>query len=140
MALWAEKKVSMSGRRSCSIAGKKAVGLPLMDETIRDYIKRRVRWTVAIAVLGWILIPISAFLWHGQGNSAFTLLGFLVFFTAMVSMQWFLRCPKCDARIGQTIAFAVGVTIGFGTSKVKFCPYCGVNLDTPRHQPTNLIS
>jgi len=30
-----------------------------MNETIRDYLKRRVRWCMGIAICGWVLIPLS---------------------------------------------------------------------------------
>jgi hypothetical protein len=103
----------------------------VMNETIRDYIKRRVRWCLAVAVLGWLSITLTASLWNGQGQSGVRVFGFLVFLGAIICLQWFVRCPKCEARIGRTIALPVGFSSGSGR-KINFCPYCGIGLDEPR--------
>jgi hypothetical protein len=108
-----------------------------MDGTIRDYIKRRVRMFVGAGILGWLIA--ASTLAFGQAARWSPMFGGLVLFGAALALQFFVRCPKCKVRIGQTIAFPVGLTFG-SRGKVNFCPYCGVNLDTPCKQPTSPIS
>jgi hypothetical protein len=105
-----------------------------MNQTIRSYIAARVRWCLAFAVVGWLLIPLAATLGKSLPDNvpqgAFVLLGFLVFGAAILAMQWLVTCPKCKAKLGKTIAMPLAVSWGSGP-KVNFCPYCGVNLDEP---------
>jgi hypothetical protein len=105
-----------------------------MKQTLRSYIAGRVRWCLACAVVGWLLIPLGATLGRNLPadvpRGALPLLGFLVFGAAMVAMQWLVTCPKCRAKLGKTIAMPLAFSWGSGP-KVNFCPYCGVNLDQP---------
>ena len=110
-----------------------------MNETIRDYIKRRVRWWFAAAVLAWFAMPLTASLWKGPGKRPLLLFGMALFLGAILGLQLFVRCPKCAARLGRTIALPVGFGLG-SRRQVNFCPYCGVNLDAPRPQLTSPIS
>jgi hypothetical protein len=104
-----------------------------MGETIRDYIKRRVRWAGAIAIAGWLTIALSMGLGprtEGHGSlSPITVLGFVAFIGAILSLQFGLKCPKCSRRIAQSIGFSVGLP--WSGEPPNYCPYCGVNLDTP---------
>jgi hypothetical protein len=106
-----------------------------MNQTIRDYLKGRIRWCLACAVGGWLLIALggglAAHLPAGIPRPAIPLLGFAVFFGAILAMQRSIRCPKCEARLGQTIAMPLAFNFGSGP-RVNFCPFCGVNLDEPR--------
>jgi hypothetical protein len=120
-------------------------------QTIRDYLKRRVRWIFAVGVLGWLALPLSGVLRHeepgNQAGAALPALGMLVFLGAILAFNWAIKCPRCRANLGRTIAMTVGLSWGSGP-KVNFCPYCGVNLDEPRvklassgqHVPLNPIS
>jgi len=56
--------------------------------------------------------------------------GAILFAGAILAMQWTLKCPKCKARVGQTIAMPLAFSWGAGP-KINFCPYCGVSLDEP---------
>ena len=103
-----------------------------MNETIRDHIKRRVRWLFGVGMLGWCSFPLSAFLWRdnpghkaGFGLSA---LGMVAFLGAILALNWVIKCPRCRANLGRTIAMPVGLSFGSGP-RVNFCPYCGVSLD-----------
>jgi hypothetical protein len=104
-----------------------------MNQTIRDYIKRRVRWLFAVGVAGWLSFPLSQFAIHEEsGNkvaAALPLLGMFVFMGAILALNWALKCPRCRANLGRTIALPVGLR--FSGPKVNFCPYCGVSLDEP---------
>lgn len=110
-----------------------------MLETIRQRIKRRMRWTMAAAVAGWLLVASStAFQPHSLPESVPAIMGALLFVGAILCIM-FVRCPKCSARIGQTIAMPVAFTFG-RRERVNYCPYCGVHLDQPCEQPGNPIS
>jgi hypothetical protein len=93
--------------------------------TIRDYIKRRVRWTMAIGLGGFILF---AFGGGAAGVPIFAIIGAIGFGGAILLIGN-IRCPRCRASLGQTIAMPVGMY--FVSDKVNFCPYCGVSLDEP---------
>ncbi len=109
-----------------------------MSGTIRDHIKSRVRLCFAFAIGGWLLIALGGALASSLPDSvpraALPLAGFLLFGGSLLAMQWTVRCPKCKAKLGQTIAMPLAFSWGSG-SKVNFCPFCGVNLDEPRPQP-----
>lgn len=112
-----------------------------MNQTIRDYIKRRVRVLFALGVLGWLTFPLSGLLRHDEpGNKAgvaLPALGMLLFLGAILALNWLVKCPRCRANLSRTIAMTVGLSWGSGP-KVNFCPYCGLSLDEPRekHIPT----
>jgi hypothetical protein len=110
-----------------------------MSATIRDYIKRRVRWSFAIAILSWLFIPLTMGASRHGAPAWLPFFGLLGFAGAILALQFFVRCPRCSARIGQTIGMAVGLSFG-SARRVNFCPYCGVSLDTPLQEPTNPIS
>ena len=105
-----------------------------MKQTIRHCIKRRVWWCAAAGIGGWLLFALGGAvardLPHGIPRAAIPIAGFLLFGGAILAMQRIVRCPKCKARLGQTIAMPVAFSWGSGP-KVGFCPYCGVNLDEP---------
>ena len=109
-----------------------------MNQTMRDYIRRRVWWCVAFAVGGWLMFPLGAAferrLPDGVARAAVWIVGFVMFGGAILALQRFVRCPKCKARLGQTIAMPVAFSWGSGP-KVNFCPFCGVNLDEPLPRP-----
>jgi len=106
-----------------------------MNQSIRDYLKGRIRWCLAFALGGWILIALGGglaqHLPEGIPRPALPLVGFAVFFGAIIALQRSIRCPKCRARLGQTIGMALAFNFGSGP-QVNFCPFCGVHLDEPR--------
>ena len=101
-----------------------------MAQTIRSYIKRRVWASMAFAVGGWLLLPLSAGAMGDKPNPLFMMAGAIVFVGALLSMFWLVRCPKCKAKLAQTIGTATAFQWG-SRGKVNFCPYCGVSLDEP---------
>jgi hypothetical protein len=121
-----------------------------MNETIRDVLKRRVRWCVAVAAAGlvvFIAVPMTALGQHGQPNAVIVMLGWGLFAAALVGLQWFAaKCPKCSQRMGQEIAMRVALAIR--RKPPNYCPYCGVSFDDPlpnakgaveAHNPLNPI-
>jgi hypothetical protein len=97
-----------------------------MESTIRDVIKRRVRWFYGAAAAGFVLVMV------GVGDKTpvpIELVAWALLFGGTFSAQWLVQCPRCSTRLGQLAA-----TIGFNWTKrrtVRFCPYCGVSLDEP---------
>jgi len=55
------------------------------------------------------------------------------FGAAIIAMLW-INCPRCSARLGQSIAGSLAIP-GL-RPQPNFCPYCGVSLDEPRMQQT----
>jgi hypothetical protein len=101
-----------------------------MNETIRDRIKRRVRSWLLIAVGGWLLFALATAMGRGKTDLPLIALGFTLFAAAILGIHTTVRCPKCSARLGQTIAMPLAFNIGW-SPPINFCPYCGVSLDQP---------
>ena len=102
-----------------------------MNATIRQYIKRRVWWCVAIGIGGWLMFPLSGSIAKDLPAAvpvAMMIAGAVMFGGAMIALQWIVRCPRCKAKLARTIAMPVAFSWGSGP-KINFCPYCGVNLD-----------
>lgn len=104
-----------------------------MNETIRDVLKRRVRWCVAVGAAGLVVFvaaPLTGMSQRAQPNPALVVLGWGLFAAALVSLQWFAaKCPKCSQRMGQEIAMRVALAIR--RKPPNYCPYCGVSFDEP---------
>jgi hypothetical protein len=120
------------------------VGSQPMGETIRDRLKRRIRWCMAIGFGGWVLPAFSmgvigALVAHSQAYNraagAAYLTGFVVFGGAVFVARRTL-CPACSEPIGKMIGMSVAFP--FLRKPANFCPYCGVHLDKPA--PTKPIS
>ena len=103
-----------------------------MDETIRDYITRRVRRCMAIGLGGWVLPAFSMGLTgtntHVRVAGAFYLTGFIVSLGAVLLARRTL-CAVCSEPIGKMIGMSVAFP--FFRRPANFCPYCGVHLDKP---------
>lgn len=102
--------------------------------TIREYIKRRVRLAMGIGIGSWVLLAIVGPL--GAGGyplvqsllPLFAIIGATGFGGAIISIM-FIRCPKCRASLGQTVAMPTAIRLS--GRQINFCPYCGVSLDEP---------
>jgi len=100
------------------------------SQTIRDYIKRRVRLAFAVLIAAWLAFPVSIAATHGRGPApSLALLAGAVFCGVIVYLNWFVKCPRCGARLGQTIAMPLAFS--WGRRQMNFCPYCAVSLDEP---------
>jgi hypothetical protein len=97
--------------------------------TIRDYIKRRVWWGFGIAFASWLFVAFTGSM--GFEGPRLGYLPFIGVFGFMGAILTFLsiRCPKCHAWIGQTIAMPAAFRV-MGP-QVKYCPFCAVSLDEP---------
>jgi hypothetical protein len=102
--------------------------------TIREYIKRRVRRAMGMAVGSWLVLAVVGLLGSPAYPSLqhimplFAILGVIGFGGAIVSIAR-VRCPKCRASLGQTVAMPTALRVG--GKQVNFCPFCGVNFDEP---------
>ncbi len=104
--------------------------------TIRDYIKRRVRWGYGIGFVSWLFIAITGNMGFFGTKTGFAaiipFIGVFGFSYAILSIM-FIRCPKCRTRIGQSIAMYAAFRL-YGP-QVKYCPFCAVNLDDEQMPP-----
>jgi hypothetical protein len=108
-----------------------------VDQTIRAYIKRRVRLAVMIGVAAWALGlfagAIAKQLPEGPARLFAPAVGTLLFGAAILFAQR-IKCPKCKTSL-RPIAVATGLGLGL-RPVANFCPYCGVSLDSPMPHAT----
>jgi hypothetical protein len=116
---------------------KSIVGFQRMSETMRDRLKRRIRWCMAIGVGGWLAPAFAMGVIGGMftpskvynhAAAAVYLSGFVVLGGATFAARRTL-CPACAEPIGKMIGMSVAFPF-FG-KPANFCPYCGVHLDNP---------
>ena len=110
-----------------------------MNETIRDYLKRRQRWYLVVFAVGLALVFLPPILanaidrdWlrvHRELYMAARLAGVLVLLSGSL-LRSRVKCPKCAKPLGAQGRWSSGVP--------AFCPNCGVNFDEP--MPQNPIS
>jgi hypothetical protein len=97
--------------------------------TAREKINGRKRWLMFAVVLGIGSFIAAAFLGGraGQGEPyLFALPGFLVAFLGVLCGQYFwFRCPWCRGNLAPLAFHRPGGL----NRQVKFCPYCGHELD-----------
>jgi hypothetical protein len=101
-----------------------------VNETLRDRIKRRIRWITAIGVGGWLLMVLTIST-MGPKNGVppwSAVAGFILMGGAVLLTIW-TRCPKCKERIGQEIGYRVAFS--WRRKPPDYCPYCGTSLDQP---------
>jgi len=90
--------------------------------TIRDKLKAQM-FKVRIAIFAFWLLFVAGMVLHvGGANQPFALIPFLGFAGAILYSMFFIKCPKCDAPLGQVLN---------KLRKFNFCPVCGVSLDSP---------
>jgi len=100
-----------------------------MNETIRDAVKRRLCLAFTIGGVGrlilvWTLIfqPIRPTEWLPIGSIGATLFG-----GGVILFLFHLKCPGCSGSLGPVIDTVV---LRWGRCyRLRFCLYCGVNLD-----------
>jgi hypothetical protein len=112
-----------------------------MNETIRDYIRRRVRWTTAIyvAALALVVAPVVFAFAAGTLNARRELFNLsraasLLIIVGGAVLMTRIKCPKCDKPLGST-AFSLATR---QRQAVNFCPNCGVSFDEP--MPHKVVS
>jgi hypothetical protein len=99
--------------------------------TISEFIDRR-KANVKLVVFPLWLLGFVMVAWGGKHGPWTPVTSFgvgvaLVAGTVYLAFVATIRCPKCRARLGQTIA--VPAAFRLSGPQVKYCPYCGVSLD-----------
>ena len=101
--------------------------------TIRQYIKRRVRWAALILVAGFAIFALPDTILDAQHkfSGAWNVLRFAMAlpFLAGIILLHNIRCPRCKSGLGETIAWAV--TFPNFRPRPRHCPFCSVSLDEP---------
>jgi len=111
-----------------------------MNETMREYLKRRQRWQVALFVIGISLIVLPLVLVAVMGRQDLRseyreqllivrVCGLLVLVAGSL-LRSRIKCPKCQKPLGAG---------GRWSSVPAFCPNCGVNFDEPMPQSQSPI-
>lgn len=90
--------------------------------TIRDQLKAQMFKARAVAFGFWLLFAAGFLLPVGSPYQALLFIPFTGFVGAILYVLFFVKCPKCDARLGQAMN---------SLSKPNFCPSCGVSFDSP---------
>jgi hypothetical protein len=119
--------------------------------TIRSYLNRKIRRVYTLAILFWILIGlfaiiVSDFKQYSESTSHYShflpLIPFIGFFGCAVYLMLAIRCPRCYKPVGSLASLDVlqQSLLGPAISKrVKFCPFCGVNLDVSLEELASMV-
>jgi len=89
--------------------------------TIRERLKEQMFKARVFAFGFWLLGAAGMFFASGNAYQALLFVPFAGFGGAVLYMLFFVKCPKCGARLGQAMS---------GMTRTNFCPGCGVSLDT----------
>ena len=96
---------------------------------IREIINTQKRRAVLAMFLGMaafaVCLVISA-VYKVMFSVAF--IGFAIAMGAITFLEFGLRCPHCRGRIGYALNYP-GNPLAI-SSKIRFCPFCGVSLDS----------
>ena len=89
--------------------------------TIRETLSTQLFRAKVVSFGSWVLIAAGYFLPKGSALQTLVLVAFLCFAGSVLYIIYFVKCPKCSARLGQAMS---------GMSKPNFCPGCGVSFDS----------
>src|SRR5262245_43504282 len=96
--------------------------------TLRQAISRQqhIGATLTYGGVAWVTVVLG--LSNADPPWAFLAIpGIVAFIAGTLYQLFFVRCPRCRGRLGQIIGPSAGL---FSiSSKVRFCPLCGVALD-----------
>jgi len=87
--------------------------------------KKRIAWLSTIGGFG--LIFLSA-VFIPSDSKYIILIGFAVFLFAVYYSHFRIRCPVCKGNMGQLVMFLGSPFLS--SKNIKYCPFCGVNIDT----------
>jgi hypothetical protein len=104
-------------------------GQQIRTMKIREMINTQKRKAVIAASSGMALFAVS-FLTSTvyKGMLPVALIGFAITMGGIMFLQFGLSCPRCQGRIGYAANYP-GEPFSI-SSKIRFCPFCGVALDS----------
>ena len=86
--------------------------------TIGEALRGQLRITQVVALVFWLVAVLCSA--SGLPLSNFVVIPAIGFGAAVLYLGAAIRCPKCGARVGQTMM----------ATKTYFCPNCGVSFNT----------
>jgi len=96
--------------------------------TIRTLLNKKKRTVSIIAFTGFLIFFAGTI--FGAGKNELPVLGLIGFGIAFITLLYAcfgIKCPKCEGRWGY-IAMYLGHAFAIHR-RIRFCPYCGVELD-----------
>ena len=91
--------------------------------TIGELLKDRMFKARVVSITSWILVVLSIYLFKNEGGlGLLALIPSAAFFGSVLYVLYFVRCPKCDIRVGQAMS---------SYKKLNFCPNCGADFNSP---------
>jgi hypothetical protein len=102
--------------------------------TIRETLSLRKRRFVIFSYVGMaIFVPAMILTQEFEPIIIIGIGGFVLAFVSLFILFFNTPCPKCKGNLGRTIIHIGGP---FSVpNKIKYCPFCGVNLDSSVAQP-----
>jgi len=105
--------------------------------TVRDHLRSKIKKAYIVGFTGWLLLAGSIVLAPKASPVTVAIPGLTLFFGAVIYTLLAVRCPRCRNRLGQTLTAGSGVP--FSRSKVRFCPFCGLELDSQDVQERSAV-
>ena len=99
--------------------------------TIRDKLNRQVRWVYPLLFLAFALFLLGGILTATRTiESPWPMvIGFAIALPVFIFMTFGIKCPSCKSILFGCTWPVGGKTFSVG-KRMKFCPRCGVDLDT----------
>ena len=97
--------------------------------TIRAYLKRRSTMFLSLVLLTAVAMMICGFLLTRRiipPDTAWLVIA--LFAASLIPTLFFFRCPRCTANLGSLVAH-FGPLAFMARKPVRFCPFCGVDVD-----------
>jgi hypothetical protein len=111
-----------------------AVASTAMNETIRDFVTRRVRGSLWMGIGGWAIAASAMLTGNPTIEPVQTAAGMLMVAGAILN-TYGIKCPRCSTRLGQVV---MPLAIPGLKPKPNFCPYCGVSFNEQRQPQTGI--
>ena len=105
----------------------------MRNMNVREMINTQKRKAVIAMSSGMVVFAISLII-----STVYTimfsvaLIGFAIAMGAITFLEFGISCPECRGRIGCAVNYP-GSPLAV-SSKIRFCPFCGVSLES-RHKP-----
>jgi hypothetical protein len=102
--------------------------------TIRAAVNRRLRKTTLVSWAGFLMFGVGAMLANIKPQGTVVCLsGFAVCAACILYMYVGIRCTNCKNGIGSLVNHGPWSL----SQRVKYCPFCGVDLDTDLHDSSD---